>query len=214
MKYNIITLNIDDAQYPKKLRDIYNPPNKLYCLGDVSLFNNESIAIIGCRNASPYGLKIAKIFSQGISNKGVTIISGFAKGIDSEAHINSIDNIGKTIAVLGCGLDVIYPKENKDLYSQIIDKGGLIVSEFPLGTKPFRENFPIRNRIVSALADALIVVEAKRRSGTMITVDYALEQGKEIYAVPGNIDSLNSVGTNDLIKMGAIPITSYLELFT
>ncbi len=211
---NIRTIRFDDKEYPEKLRKLYNPPKQLYCLGNISLLNNLSIAIIGCRNASPYGLKISKIFSDGLSKKGITIVSGFAHGIDSEAHINSLNNIGKTIAVLGCGLDIIYPKDNKELYSQILKADGLIVTEFPLGTKPLKENFPIRNRIVSGLADAIIIVEAKRRSGTMITVDYALEQGKDIYAVPGNIDSLNSEGTNELIKNGAIPITNYLEIFT
>ena len=211
MNYQVI--KIDDERYPEKLRKIANPPKHLYCVGNVALLNNESIAIVGCRNASPYGYKIAKIFADGISKEGVTIISGLARGIDAEAHKNSINNIGKTIAVLGCGLDIIYPEENESLYKDIIEKGGLIITEFGFGTKPLKENFPQRNRIVSGLSDGVIVVEAKRRSGTMITVDYALEQGKNVFVVPGNIDSINSSGTNELIKQGATPITNYKEVF-
>ncbi len=211
MNYRVI--RIEDEEYPEKLRRITNPPEQLYCVGDVELLNNDSIAIIGCRNASPYGYKIAKIFADGISKKGVTIISGLARGIDSEAHKYSVNNVGKTIAVLGCGLDIIYPKENEELYKEIISNGGLIITEFDFGTKPLKENFPQRNRIVSGLSDGVIVIEAKRKSGTMITVDYALEQGKDVYAVPGNIDSINSTGTNELIKQGATPITSFKEVF-
>lgn len=213
MNNDYIVLNYNDERYPQILRYINNPPAQLYCMGDINLLQNESVAIIGCRNASKYGLKIAKIFSEGISKKGVTVISGLARGIDSEAHKGAINNTGKTIAVLGCGIDVVYPKENEELYKEIINNGGLIVTEFSPGTKPLKENFPIRNRIVSGLSNAVIVVEAKRRSGTMITVDYALEQNKEVFVVPGNIDSINSSGTNNLIKEGAIPITSFEELF-
>ncbi len=212
MKYEIKELNINDERYPAKLRCIYNPPTKLYYIGDLDLLNNKSLAIIGCRNASKYGLKIAGIFSQELSKEKVTIISGFARGIDSEAHKKAINNEGKTIAILGNGIDIIYPWENEDLFVDIISKGGLILSEFEAGTKPLKENFPKRNRLVSGLSDGVIVVEAKRRSGTMITVDYALEQGKDVYVVPGNIDSLNSEGTNELIKQGAIMVTSYRDI--
>ena len=213
MHNDYLTISIDDDIYPQELRKIANPPKTLYCLGDTSLLQKEAVAIVGCRNASKYGLKIAKIFSDGISKKGVTIVSGLARGIDSEAHKGAIDNEGKTIAVLGCGIDVIYPFENEYLYKEIIEKGGLIITEFLPGTKPLKENFPIRNRIVSGLSKAIIVVEAKRRSGTMITVDYAVEQNKDVYVVPGNIDSINSTGTNNLIKEGALVITSYEDLF-
>ena len=210
MNYKIVHLN--DKEYPEKLKRIYNPPEYLYCIGDISLLSNTSIAIIGCRNASEYGIKIASIFSNNISKAGVTIISGLARGIDSIAHKSSVKEIGKTIAVMGCGVDIIYPLSNKNIYEDIINNGGLIISEFPLGTNPSRESFPKRNRIISALSDGVLVIEAKKRSGTMITVDYALEQGKNVYAIPGNIDSPNSVGTNELIKQGAIMVTNYKEI--
>ena len=210
MNYKIVHLN--DKEYPEKLKRIYNPPEYLYWIGYISLLSNTSIAIIGCRNASEYGIKIASIFSNNISKAGVTIISGLARGIDSIAHKSSVKEIGKTIAVMGCGVDIIYPLSNKNIYEDIINNGGLIISEFPLGTNPSRESFPKRNRIISALSDGVLVIEAKKRSGTMITVDYSLEQGKNVYAIPGNIDSPNSVGTNELIKQGAIMVTNYKEI--
>ena len=211
MDYKII--DIGDRLYPDSLKVIFDPPKRLYCVGDVSLLNEVGVAIIGCRNASKYGIKIAKIFADKLSKSGVTIISGFARGIDSVSHLASYKNIGKTIAILGSGLDVIYPSENEKLFYDIIENGGLIISEFPFGTKPDKENFPKRNRIISALSKCVIVVEAKKKSGTMITVDCALEQGKTVFAVPGNIDSLNSEGTNELIKQGAIPLTNYTDIF-
>lgn len=210
MNYKIV--EISDKCYPNLLKGIYDPPSKLYCIGDVSLLNEIGVAIIGCRNASPYGIKIAKIIADNLSKNGVTIISGFARGIDTISHLASYKNIGKTIAVLGSGLDVIYPSENEKLFYDIIENGGLIISEYPFGTKPDKDNFPKRNRIISALSQCVIVIEAKKKSGTMITVDCALEQGKTVFAVPGNIDSLNSEGTNELIKQGATPLTSYSDI--
>ncbi|MBR3280480.1 MAG: DNA-processing protein DprA [Clostridia bacterium] len=205
-------ITIENSVYPNKLRNIYDPPKELYYVGDINLLNNKIVAIIGCRKASKYGLKIAKIFSEELSKNGITIISGLAIGIDGEAHKNSLKNIGRTIAVLGSGLDIIYPESHIELCKEIINNGGLIISEFPLGTSPSKENFPKRNRIISALSDGVLVVEAKKRSGTMITVDFALEQGKDVFIVPGNIDSLNSEGTNNLIKEGAIMVTSYIDI--
>ncbi len=210
MKIEEITIN--DNRYPNSLKQIDNPPNKLYCLGNIDLLNNVCIAIVGCRNMSKYGEKIAKIFSEGLSKEGATIVSGLAKGIDSVAHKYSFSNLGRTIAVLGCGIDVIYPKENENLYREIIKNDGLIISEYPLGTKPDKDNFPRRNRIISGLSCGVIVVEAKKKSGTMITVDYALNQGKDVFVIPGNIDSLNSTGTNELIKEGARMVTNYKEV--
>ncbi len=138
---------------------------------------------------------------------GVCIVSGFARGIDTYAHKGAIAARGKTIAILGCGLDVIYPPENVELYKQIIINNGAVITEYPLGTLPEKHHFPIRNRIISGLSDGVLVVEAKQRSGTLITVEHALEQGKDVYAIPGNITSLNSYGTNELIKEGAVPVT-------
>ena len=211
-KYEIIELKIDDERYPQKLKQIFSPPEILYCVGDISLLNEFSIAIVGCRRNSPYGEKITKIFADNLSKNGVTIISGLAKGIDSFAHESSHKNIGRTIAVLGNGLNIIYPRENEELFFNIIENGGLIISEFPPDTPPFKENFPKRNRIISGLSNGVLVIEAKRNSGTMITVNYALEQGKDVFVIPGNIDSLNSTGTNDLIKDGAKLVTNFKEI--
>ena len=208
----IIELNPNSKQYPKKLKNIQHPPKKLYCIGNLDLLNSNTIAIIGSRNCSIYGEKVAKDFSEKLSFNNITVISGLAKGIDTFAHIGTLKNNAKTIAVLGSGLDNIYPNENIGLYKSIILKGGLIISEYELGTKPLKQNFPARNRIISGLADAVLVIEAKQKSGTKITVDFALEQGKDVFVIPGNIYSKNSEGTNELIKQGAIPVTNYEEI--
>ena len=211
-KNNIKIITIEDKEYPKKLKEIYDPPITLYARGSIDILNNNSIAIIGCRQASNYGISATKYFSYNLAKKNVNIISGLAKGIDSFAHIGAICAKGKTIAVIGNGLDSIYPKENLEIAKKIIETGGTIISEYPLGTKPEKMNFPARNRIISGMSNSVIVVEAKEKSGTLITVDYALEQGRDIYVVPGNINSLNSVGTNELLKQGAKPITNYLDI--
>ena len=209
---NVIKINQSDAFYPVKLKEIYDPPEEIYCVGDIRLLNEPSIAIVGARDASDYGRRIAKKLSSDLSKRGVTIISGLARGIDRCAHEGAYDKIGKTIAVLGSGIDIIYPKENEELYKSIIKSGGLIISEFPLGTKPEKDNFPKRNRLISGLSNGVVVVEAKAKSGALITVDCALEQGKNVFAVPGNIDSIYSEGANNLIKDGAIPVTSYEDI--
>lgn len=203
----IKTIRIGDKNYPEKLMNIYGRPQTLYILGNETLLNEKSIAIIGCRNASNYGLRSAYQFGYELAKKGICIVSGFARGIDTYAHKGALAAKGKTIAVLGCGLNVVYPPENMELYKQILIKGGAIITEYPLESKPERHHFPIRNRIISGLSDGILVVEAKKKSGTLITVEYALEQGKEVYAIPGNITSENSEGTNELIKEGAIPVT-------
>lgn len=208
----IIELDFNSNEYPKKLRNIDYPPKKLYCIGNMSLLNSKGIAIIGSRECSDYGEKVAREFAMKLSSQNISIISGLAKGIDTFAHIGTLNTNGKTIAVLGSGLDVIYPKENIGLYKSIIQKGGLIISEYELGVKPLKQNFPSRNRIISGLSDAILVIEAKQKSGTKITVDFALEQGKDVFVIPGNIYSKNSEGTNELIKQGAIPITDYKEI--
>lgn len=182
MKYEI--LRIGDKYYPEKLKKIYAPPGELYVLGDKTILNEKSIAIIGCRKCSNYGANVAKKISYELSKKGINIVSGLARGIDTYAHIGTISANKKTIAVLGSGLDNIYPPENKRLCEEIIKNGGAIITEFPLGTKPYKNNFPIRNRIISGLSDGIVVVEAKEKSGTLITVEYGLEQGKDIFVVP------------------------------
>lgn len=209
MKKNHIELiTYRDKQYPKLLRNIYDFPIVLYVKGNKEIFNQDIIAIVGCRRCTSYGEQIAKKFSYDLAKRNISVISGMARGIDTFAHLGCMQaKAAKTIAVLGSGLDNIYPPENKILYENIIKTGGTIVSEYVIGTKPIGNNFPRRNRIISGMAKSLIVIEAKIKSGTFITVDFALEQGKDIYAVPGNINSSCSEGTNELLKQGAIPIT-------
>ncbi|MBQ6992459.1 MAG: DNA-processing protein DprA [Clostridia bacterium] len=207
-KNNIKILKIYDSFYPNKLRQIYAPPIILFAKGNLEILNELSIAIVGCRYSSSYGEKVAKQFAYKLSSKNINIISGLARGIDTCAHLGCMQSKGKTIAVMGSGLDIIYPPENKNIYNQIINNGGVVLSEYIIGTKPLPENFPRRNRIISGLSDGVLVIEAKEKSGTLITVDFALEQGKEVYVVPGNIDSINSYGTNSLIKQGAQLITN------
>lgn len=206
-KNNIKVISINDKEYPESLKRIYDPPIVLYANGNLNLLNNKSIAIVGCRLCSVYGKIITKKLAYNLSEKNITIISGMARGIDTYAHIGALEAKGRTIAVLGSGIDVIYPKENERLYYEIIRNNGLILSEYIVGTKPIPMNFPRRNRIISALANGVLVTEAKIRSGSFITVDFALEQGKEIFSVPGNINSANSEGTNSLIKQGAKLVT-------
>ena len=212
MKYNNINIiGILDEKYPKILKEIYDPPIQLYIKGNEDILNSLSIAIVGCREATNYGIKVAKEFAFNISKQGVNIISGLAKGIDSAAHLGTIEAKRKTIAVLGNGLDIIYPKQNANLADKILKTGGAIISEYPLGTLPKKQNFPARNRIISGLSKGIIVVEAKEKSGTLITVDFALEQGRDVYVIPGNINSINSTGTNELIKQGAKLVTKWEE---
>lgn len=183
-KENIELINIDDVNYPKKLTHIYDKPISLYVKGNVEILNDFSLAVIGCRKNSIYGEKVAKAVTKGIVKNNMVTISGLAKGIDSICHKETLKNNGKTIAVIGSSLDIIYPSENKDLADEIIKNGGCIVSEYPLGTEPQKMNFPARNRIISGLSNGVIVIEAKKKSGTMTTVDFALEQGKNVFAVP------------------------------
>lgn len=211
-KGKIKIIKFGDENYPKKLKNIYSKPHTLYVIGNDKILNDRSIAIIGCRNCTNYGAKTAYRFGYELAKKGVCVISGFARGIDSYAHLGAIKAGGKTIAILGCGLDVIYPEENIALYREILKNEGAIITEYPLGSKPEKNHFPARNRIISGLSDGVLVVEARKRSGTMITVEYALDQGKDVYAIPGNIISDNSYGTNELIKEGAIPVTSVDDL--
>lgn len=211
-KYNIGIITIEDKDYPKKLLHIYDAPAILYYKGDKKLLHTDIIAMIGCRECSNYGKEVSIKFSYELAKNGITIISGMAKGIDSYSHIGCIKAGGKTIAVLGSGLDIIYPKENCLLYDEILSAKGLILSEYVIGTKPSKLNFPARNRIISGLSNGVIVVEAKGKSGTLNTVDFALEQGKDIFVVPGNITSTNSTGTNELIKQGASCVTGVEDI--
>lgn len=210
-KNHIDIISIQDEEYPKLLKEIYDPPVFLYIKGNKKILNNNSISIIGCREATSYGLKVAGEFAYNLSKQKINIISGLARGIDSVAHFGAVRANGKTVAVLGNGLDTIYPKENNNLIQNILNSGGAIISEYPLGTLPKKENFPARNRIISGISRGILVVEAKEKSGTLITVDFALEQGRDVFVIPGNINSINSVGTNNLIKQGAKLVTSWKE---
>ena len=205
---------IEDKEYPEQLKNIYDPPLKLYVLGNKEILNQKGIAIVGTRKATEYGKKVAFQFAKELCGKGINIISGLAVGIDTYAHMGAIQPkcTGKTIAVLGSGLDEIYPKENIDLAKQIIKSGGCIISEYPIGTKPENLNFPQRNRIISGLSEGVLVVEASEKSGSLITADFALEHGREVFAVPGNIYSNVSRGTNNLIKQGAKLVDNYMDI--
>ena len=213
MKENKIDIiSIMDKEYPVLLKEIYDPPICLYIRGNKSILNELSIAIVGCRDASDYGKMVARNFAFNLSKNGFNIVSGLARGIDSYAHLGAIKAKEKTIAVLGNGLDSIYPKENIKIAHDILNLGGTIISEYPLGTSPQKQNFPARNRIISGISRGVLVVEAKEKSGTMITVDFALEQGRDIFAIPGNIYSEKSYGTNEIIKQGAKLVTSWEEI--
>jgi DNA processing protein len=192
-------------EYPERLKCLPYTPPLLYVRGNLR-DNDPSIAIIGSRKASHYGKAVAERFARELARAGLTIVSGLARGIDTCAHRGALEEDGRTIAVLGCGIDRVYPSENVYLMEKIIMKGAC-VSEFPIGTYPFAGNFPQRNRIISGLSDAILVVEATQRSGTFTTVGWALEQGKEVFAIPGNITEETSKGTNQLIMDGARPVT-------
>ena len=213
MKYKVIKINMNSKYYPERLRNIDSPPKQLYCLGNLELLNYEkSIAIIGSRNCSYYGERATKDFAYNLAKEDVCIVSGLAKGIDSFAHIGALNAKGKTIAVIGSGLDNIYPKENLKLANSIIKNNGLIITEYPLGTKPLKQHFPARNRIISGLSKSVLVTEARKNSGTNITVNFALEQGKDVFVIPGNIYSKTSDGTNFMIMEGDIPVVSYKDI--
>ena len=201
-KENIRVISIFDRDYPELLKSIPDAPMVLYIKGKLDCLLGLNIAVIGSRKASSYGLLTAERISRQLASLGVTIISGMARGIDSTAHRGALDAGGRTVAVLGSGVLNIYPPENASLAKKISNNGALI-SEFPLKRAPLRENFPRRNRIVSGLSKGVVVVEAAKRSGALITADLALDQGRDVFAIPGEVDSPTSYGTNYLIKQGA-----------
>lgn len=203
-------ISINSKEYPQNLKNIYDPPKKIYLIGNKDLLYQKGIAIVGARDATQYGKKIAYNLAKELSEQNIVIISGLAIGIDSYAHKGSLEK--GTIAVLGSGIDNIYPKENLELAREIIKNKGCIISEYPLGTKPERLHFPQRNRIISGLSDGVVVIEASKKSGALITAEFALEQGKEVFAVPGDINKKQSEGTNQLIKDGAILLTSATDI--
>ncbi len=206
----ISALSINDSEYPELLKQIYDPPYLLYYRGNVEALRIASIGIVGTRECSPYGQQVCYQLTRTLSEQGLAIASGLALGIDSIAHSTALECGAPTIAVLGSGLDErsLYPPSNRQLARRIAASGGIVITEFPLGTEPLRYNFPMRNRIISGLSLGVLVVEAAIKSGAMITARYALEQGRELFAVPGNILSPISAGPNSLIRDGAIPALS------
>jgi DNA processing protein len=196
-------LTREDEAYPRRLLEIYDPPAVLWIRGDAALLSRPGIAVVGTRHPSPYGSGMAEMLARDLANRGLVIFSGMARGVDSAAHKGALDAGGKTVAVWGTGIDVVYPKENKKLAERIVETGGTIVSEFPLGTFPAPQNFPLRNRILSGMSIGVLVVEAGEYSGTRITARCAMEQNRDVYAVPGNVTNKNAWGPNTLIKQGA-----------
>ena len=194
-------LILDDGVYPALLREIYDPPIVIYVKGAwEACLDQPCVAVVGSRRCSTYGQNAALMLARDLAQRGVTVVSGFARGIDAAAHRGALEGGGRTVAVLGTGMGEYYPRDHKRLADEIIDRGGAIVTQFPLGTPPVAENFPYRNRIISGLSLGVLVVEAAENSGSLITARLAIEQNREVFAVPGNITSRNSFGTNYLIK--------------
>jgi DNA processing protein len=209
-------LVLDDGVYPSLLREIYDPPIVLYVKGEWSkCLDQPCVAVVGSRRCSTYGQNAALMLSRDLAQRGVTVVSGFARGIDASAHRGAIEAGGRTIAVLGTGIGECYPRDHRKLGEEILAAGGAMVSQFPLGTPPVSENFPYRNRIISGLSLGVLVVEAAENSGSLITARLAIEQNREVWAVPGNITSRNSFGTNYLIKgAGAKLVQQWQDIAT
>lgn len=201
-RYNLKIMTQEDKDYPENLKNIPDPPIVLYVKGELKEEDKFSLAIVGSRRASFYGLSCAERFALGLSNYGFTIVSGMARGVDTYAHRGALKQGRRTIAVMGSGFNRIYPDENKELTKDIA-KNGAVISEFPMDAEPLKQNFPRRNRVISGLSLGVLVVEAAKNSGALITADFALEQGREVFALPGKVDSNTSFGTNGLIKQGA-----------
>ncbi len=198
----ITIMTLEDDGYPKRLREVYDAPPILYLKGSLEEPDALSVAVVGSRNSTRYGIASAEAIARGLAERGVTVVSGMARGIDSAAHIGALKGEGRTIAVLGSGIDVIYPPENRALYDEIVGHGA-VITEFPMGTGPEMMNFPRRNRIISGISLGVVIVEASPNSGALITAQCALEQNREVFAVPGNITSMRSRGTHKLIRQGA-----------
>src|SRR6185312_11313433 len=196
-------VGFQDSRYPARLKEIYDPPLALYVRGSAGILSQPGIGVVGTRHPTPYGMGMAERLSSDLASRGLVIVSGMARGVDTHAHRGALNGKGRTVAVWGTGIDVPYPRDNRRIAEAIVDSGGALVSEFPIGTFAAPQNFPIRNRIISGLSLGVLVVEAGEYSGTRITARCALEQGREIFAVPGNVTNRNSWGPNTLIKQGA-----------
>jgi DNA processing protein len=201
----------EDAAYPRHLRNIYDPPPLLYVRGSLEKDDEWAVGVVGTRRATVYGKEATRRLTGGLASSGITIVSGLARGIDAQAHRAALDAGGRTVAVLGCGVDVVYPPEHRRLAHEVVERGALL-TEYPLGTQPEASNFPPRNRIISGLSLAVVVVEAGARSGALITADFAADQGRDVFAVPGNIFQRSSEGCNRLIREGAIPALSASDI--
>jgi DNA processing protein len=211
LKGAVLTYEEDD--YPERLRELFDPPPVLWVLGDVTLLARPAIAVVGTRHPSPYGTGMAEVLSRDLGSRRMVILSGMARGIDTAAHRGVLAAGGSTVAVWGTGVDVIYPKENKTLAENILAAGGTIVSEYRLGTFPAPQNFPKRNRILSGMSIGVLVVEAGENSGTRVTARCALEQDRDVYAVPGNVTNQNAWGPNTLIKQGAKLVATWEDVW-
>ena len=209
----ITVLSMEDLQYPPRLKEIYDPPLILYVRGDPEVLTRPGIAMVGTRHPTPYGSGMAERLGCDLAAQGLVIISGMARGVDTASHRGAISAKGKTVAVFGTGVDVIYPKENTRLSEQILALGGALISEFSLGTFAAPQNFPIRNRILSGMSIGVLVVEAAEYSGTRITARLALEQDRDVFAVPGNVTNKNSWGPNTLIKQGAKLVATWEDVW-
>jgi DNA processing protein len=202
-----------DAEYPRRLLEIYDPPLVLYLKGNAEVIDKPGIAIVGTRHPTPYGTGMAERLSCDLAARGLMIFSGMARGIDTAAHRGALNAHGRTVAIWGTGIDEVYPKENQKIADQILASGGAVLTEFPLGTFPAPQNFPIRNRIISGIAIGVLVIEAGEFSGTRVTARCALEQGREVFAVPGNVTNKLSWGPNTLIKQGAALVATWEDVW-
>lgn len=208
----ISIIQLGDPQYPYLLSQIPSPPPVLYVRGNIEALHRTSLAVVGTRKPSPYGLSVTKTLLEPVVQAGVTVVSGLALGIDGQAHKIAVQHKAPTVAVLGCGGDTIYPWDHRQLAEDILANGGAIISEFPLGAEPERHHFPQRNRIISGLSKAVLLVEAGEKSGALITAKFAVEQNRDVLVVPGNITSPESVGPLNWLKLGATPVTSATDI--
>ncbi|HLJ54592.1 MAG TPA: DNA-processing protein DprA [Chthonomonadaceae bacterium] len=205
-KYGVRLILPSHPEYPQALCTILDTPPFLFVRGSLAEVKNSAVGIVGSRRATPYGRAVAERFGRELAARGVTVVSGGAVGIDSAAHRGVVTVGGRTVAVLGCGLDVDYPRDNRELFEKIVESGGALVSEYSLGAQPEAWRFPLRNRIISGISLGVLVVEAPQRSGALITAQYAAEHGRTLMTVPGNIDRPSSVGSNELLRLGAAPV--------
>jgi DNA processing protein len=203
-----VKLACSDARFPPRLKAIFDPPRSLYLRGsgEPELLGRRAVGVVGARSCSPYGTQVARMLGRELAAAGLVVVSGLARGIDGEAHRGALESGGPTVGVLGCGIDRDYPAANASL-SRRMEDGGLVVSEYEAGVEPAPWRFPARNRIIAGLCEAVVVVEARERSGALITADFALEEGREVFAVPGEITNALSVGSNALLRLGATPLT-------